>query len=108
MSGTVLLRCETKGGSSKWRGLIDLQAHTLCRQFGLDAQGGEHRFRFDFPRSAHEIRTASDLPVGREVSGFIIDRRTGAAFGKVVFAREGERFRDVDPSDSREFERLGA
>ncbi len=107
MSASVLLRCEMRTtGMSKWRGMVDLQPATLCRQFGLDETGGELRYRFDFPRTAHEIRSASDLPVGRSVEGFVIDRRIGEAVGKITFAREGEKFRDVDPGDRREFERL--
>jgi len=108
MSGGTILRAELYGGGLKtaWRPLINLEHGTLCKQFGLDP----NRFYFDLPSSAHGVGS-STVGLGggrgaREISGYIFEAGRDRPVGKIVFAHAGQRFRDVDPMDRNEFERL--
>lgn len=107
--GRQLLRVEIFGdGTAKWRELIDLQHLTLCRQFGLD----EHRVYFDIASSARAEGSGQSGAGGstrgaRVRDGFVMCAVRREPIGKITFAFEGERFRDVDPTDRREQHRLG-
>lgn len=112
MSAT-LLRCEMLDGfKTKWRakpdvtrrigelaGCDDKRAHAvaLCDVFGLDV----HRVYFDLPSTFFGGGVMSS-----SVGGFVLERGTDRRIGKIVVATEGEKFRDVDPRDEREFDRL--
>lgn len=120
---TTLLRCEMLDGyTTKWRPLLEatrkaealagrsakeVQALALCDVFGLDP----HRVYFDLPSSFLGTGSTSAgaggvLVEGRTQGGFVLERGTDRRVGKVVVVRESERFRDVDPRDEREFDRL--
>jgi hypothetical protein len=103
-----LLRLEMLDGCAKWRPLIDLEHATLCKQFGLDP----HRVVFDLPSSARAQGSAvagagGALRDGRSIDGYVLDRYTRRPIGKLTFAREGERFRELDPGDVEGRLRLG-
>lgn len=103
----IPVRVELLDGSSMWRGLPDLEHGTLCRAFGLDACSTW----FDLPSTARGTGSSS---VGGgasrrngTVSGFIFQGPKGSdPIGKLTIAFASERFRDVDPSDRREFFKL--
>ena len=115
MSNAVLLRVElggvarqlhVTGRTEKWRQLLALDHATLCAQFGLDP----FRVLFDLPTSARgtgsAMSGAGGTTNGRRISGYILDRATREPIGTITWVREGDRFRDVDPTDEREFLRL--
>lgn len=78
------------GSNTQWRMVPSFEHGDLCRAFGLDPV----RFRFDLPRSAY----ASDRSRER-VSGYVM--HGDAPVGTLHVAREGERFRDLDPATER-------
>lgn len=80
----------TLGGSTLWRTVPSFEHADLCRAFSLD----QASFSFDLPRSAY----ASDRSKER-VSGYVL--RNGTPVGTLHVAREGERFRDLDPQADR-------
>jgi len=80
----------TLGGSTLWRTVPSFEHADLCRAFSLD----QASFSFDLPRSAY----AFDKPKER-VSGYVL--RNGTPVGTLHVAREGERFRDLDPQADR-------
>lgn len=111
----VRSRAQIEWGQTKHRALTQDEAvdHlSLCRAFGLDP----HRVIFDLPSSARGVGSTVSGAGGsgrgnREVSGFVFQRgpdgkRDGDPIAKVIFLREGTQFRDVDPQDRAEFERL--
>lgn len=89
-----------------WRMLPNLEHGTLCRAFGLDP----NRYFFDLPSSARGVGSSMSGAGGnrgsREISGYVHQAGLNEPVGKLVFAHEGQRFRDVDPMDKREFMRL--
>ena len=108
MSARQLIRVEMVDGMSRWRPLIDLEHTTLCRQFSLD----EHRVYFDLPSSARGngstvAGAGGALRDGRKIDGYVMEHGRDEPIGKITFAFEGEKFRDVDPADPREALRLG-
>lgn len=75
-------------GTTRWRNVPDFHHDTLCAALNLDPVST----RFDLPKTAY----ASDR--GKErVSGYVM--RHGEPIGTIHVAREGERFRDIDPTD---------
>lgn len=102
-------------GTVKTRALTQEEAIdtlTLCRAFGFDPA----RVVFDLPSSARGVGSTVSGAGGssrghREVNGFAFKRGAngkpeGDPIAKVIFLREGTAFRDVDPADRTEFERL--
>lgn len=97
-------------GTVKHRALTQdeaVDADALCRAFGFDPA----RVRFDLPSSARGTGSNMSGAGGsgrgsREISGFVFDRAKADPIAKVIFLREGTAFRDVDPTDRTEFERL--
>lgn len=73
-----------------WRHVPSFEHADLCRAFSLD----QASFSFDLPRTAY----AFDKPKER-VSGYVL--RHGEPIGTLHVAREGERFRDLDPQAER-------
>ncbi|MEY5061514.1 MAG: hypothetical protein RIS45_1435 [Planctomycetota bacterium] len=80
----------TLGGSTMWRNVPSFAHADLCRAFSLD----QASFSFDLPSTAY----AFDKPKER-VSGYVL--RNGEPVGTLHVAREGERFRDIDPQADR-------
>lgn len=103
MSSALLLRFDFLDGQTKWRPFVSAEHSALCRQAGLDPV----RHWFDVPESFKRIGAGSASFNGREIGGFIMRAGEPRPVGKVTIAREGERFRDVDPRDRDAFERLG-
>jgi hypothetical protein len=104
VSNRTLLRVEMLDGMTKWRPLVDLEHSTLCRQFGLDPC----TYYFDLPASARGVGSASSGSRGaRTIDGYVMHGPTQKPAGKITFAREGERFRDDDPTDPDATLRLG-
>lgn len=105
MSGRLLLRIDLLdgGATTKWRPFLSAEHGALCRAAGLDPV----RHYFDVPDSFKRIGAGSALINGRKIDGFI--RRIGVdrPVGKVTIAHESEHFRDDDPRDRGDFERLG-
>lgn len=78
------------GANTSWRMVPSFEHADLCRAFALD----QASFAFDLPRSAY----ATDRSHER-VSGYVL--RNGQPVGTLHVAREGERFRDLDPERER-------
>ena len=72
---------------SVWRFVERLEHGDLCRAFSLDP----HRHRFDLPRTAHNAAP------GVSVSGYVMRDGEEKPCGRVHVAREGSKFRDLDP-----------
>ena len=108
MSGQQLYRVEFVDGRTLWRPYIDLEHGTLCRQLGLDPS----TFYFDLPSSARGTGSASVGAGGtrgrRTVDGYVVHGPSRRPIAKITFGvREGDRFRDVDPTDAAELLKLG-
>lgn len=81
--------------TSFWREVRDLEHSTLCRAFNLDPVS----FSFDLPAS---VRGDGRVGAGsndrrRQIEGYVL--RHGQPVGTIHVAREGERFRDLDPTN---------
>jgi hypothetical protein len=106
----MLVRVETRDGMVKWRKPPDLEHGTLCRAFGLDPCSTY----FELPSSARGVGSASVGAGGNGVmagsrlkNGFVFQGPRGdAPIGTITLVREGERFRDDDPTNSEDFLRL--
>ena len=80
----------TLGGSTMWRTVPSFEHADLCRAFSLD----QASFSFDLPSSAYAFDKTKE-----RVSGYVL--RNGEPVGTLHVAREGERFRDIDPQADR-------
>lgn len=102
----TLLRFDLLDGTTKWRPLVNLEHATLCAQSGVDPC----TYVFDLPSSARGVGSAASgaggLRGNRRINGYILHNRTREPIGTVTFTDDGERFRDVDPSDRDEALRL--
>lgn len=95
------------GGMGMWRGCKDFEHATLCRVFGLDPV----RFYFDLPSSVRGVGSSSSGYGGAQRSGrrlqngLVLMSAPGGPIpvGKLTICFESERFRDVDPTDARDF-----
>lgn len=93
----IPIRLDLLNGETKFRGVMNLDHSTLCRAFELD----QASFWFDIPQTVHANPRSFS---GRQANGTVHrGARGNAPCGKLTIAHEGERFRDVDPSDEREF-----
>lgn len=92
-------------GDTKWRGVRDFEHGTLCRVFGLDPC----RFYFDLPSSVRGVGANMSGIAGahgsgrRRINGFVFMSGRAEPVAKLTVCFESERFRDVDPTDEREF-----
>lgn len=95
----IPVRIEMADGSARWRGIRDLTNHKeLCRAFGLC----EISTSFDLPSSARGAGSNSSGDRGNlRICGYIM--RHGEPVGKLYVAKEGERFKDYDPTTSPDF-----
>jgi hypothetical protein len=92
-------------GEFKMRAIKRLDHESLCRAFGVDVV----RFRWDLPHSMHGVGVENQRTGGTKTtiqSGFLFMVGRSDPVGKVSVVREGERFRDWDPTSRRDFERL--
>ena len=89
------------GAETKWRGCKDLEESTILRTFGLDPI----RFYVDLPSSARGIGSSrgSHSSAARIINGFIFMRGVDEPVAKLTVVREGDKFKDVDPRDRREW-----
>lgn len=104
MTGALLLRFEMFGGGVqvKWRPLVSTEHGALCRSAGLDPVS----HYYDVPASFHRVGNGSARIAGRSIGGFIMRVGVASPVGKVSIAYESERFRDDDPRDRSDFERM--
>lgn len=87
-------------GLGMWRGVKDFDHGHLCRVFGLDPV----RFYFDLPSSVRGTGSnASGSRGSRTINGYIMHAGLDKPVGKLTIVREGERFKDVDPTNERDF-----
>ncbi len=86
----VRLVLHESASTSQWRRVRDLEHGTLCRAFNLDPCSHS----FDLPATAFGARVGDQ---SSRVSGYLL--RAGAPVGTLHIAREGERFRDLDPTN---------
>ena len=75
-------------GQTYWRGVPELTHETLCRALNMDPI----RTQFDIPREHRQ---------GSHQDGVILFN--GQAVGRIWVAKEGESYRDLDPTDTRSF-----
>lgn len=91
-------------GETKWRRVPDAEHSTLCRAFGLD----QARFFFDLPSSIRGVGSLSTGNRGRRtINGYVMCGGMDRPWGKLTVCWETEKFRDIDPTDRNDFERLG-
>jgi len=107
-NGTIPVRFEGApggplAGEGKWRGVKDFEHGTLCRALGLDPI----RFYFDLPSSCRGIGSATHGAGGqrgnRVINGYVMMAGIDKPVGKLTVCWESERFRDVDPTNERDF-----
>lgn len=102
----IPVRFESIGGEAKWRGVKDFEHATLCRAFGLDPA----TFYFDLPSSVRGVGSSMSgfggNRGGRVINGFVMRAGMNEPWGKLTIVRDSEKFRDVDPTDKREFYKL--
>lgn len=73
----------------------------MCRAFGLDPV----THRWDLPRSARLGEGRAYEGRGSRISGYLersIEGRGWCVIGTIHIAREGEKFRDLDPHCARD------
>lgn len=79
----------------------------LCQVFGLDPC----TYYFDLPSSVRGIGANVTGYGGgasaRRISGFVMESGRDEPVAKLSIAIDGERFKDVDPSNARDFYDLG-
>lgn len=100
--GMTPVRIELADGSAKWRPIRDLTNHVeLCRAFGLS----EVHTSFDLPSSARGTGSYSTGNRGNlRVCGYIL--HNGEPIGKLYVAKESEKFRDYDATNTPDFWKL--
>lgn len=90
-------------GDGKWRGVANFEHGTLCRALGLDPV----RFYFDLPSSCRGVGSATHgyggQRGGRVINGYVMMVGCDEPVGKLTVCWESERFRDVDPTNERDF-----
>jgi hypothetical protein len=86
-------------GESKWRGVRDFEHGTLVRTFGLP-----DCCCFDLPSSVRGTGSNSSGSRGsRIVNGFVMHPAFDKPIGKLTIVREADKFKDVDPTNERDF-----
>lgn len=81
---SIPIRVKFRDGQTVWRQVRELTHEQLCRALGLDVC----RFRFDLANG----------------QGFCLQIGEAEPHARIEIARNGERFRDVDPTCPRDFE----
>ncbi len=101
----LLVRFELFGGglNIKWRPFVSAEHGALCAAAGLDPV----RHHFDVSESFRRVGAGSARIHGRSIGGYIMRAGVDRPVGKVTLAYESERFRDDDPTNREDFERLG-
>jgi hypothetical protein len=96
-------------GDTKWRGVPNLEHSTLCRAFSLDT----NRFYWEIPSSMRGVGSNMSGYGGnrmrRELNGYVWMPVWNAStpVAKFWVVREGQKFKDIDPSNQRDFLDLG-
>ena len=91
MQKSLPIRIHLPSGETKYRVAPSLEHGDLCRVCEMDPI----RTRFDLPRNPAPINP------GRRVEGVIFFN--GEPVGRIFVAREGETFRDLDPTSPGDF-----
>ena len=90
-------------GDSRWRGVQNFEHAHLCQVFGLDPCS----FFFDLPSSVRGIGANQTGHGGgasaRRINGFVMQAGCDTPVAKLSICLDGERFKDVDPSNARDF-----
>jgi hypothetical protein len=92
-------------GIGQWRGVSDFDHGHLCRVFGLDPV----RFYFDLPSSIRGVGSLSSGYGGgqragrRRINGYVMMAGRDEPVGKLSVVFDAERFRDDDPTNTRDF-----
>lgn len=87
-----------------WRGVRDFEHGTLCATFNLDPC----RFYFDMPSSVRGVGSYQSGSGGsargnRVINGYVMMGGRSEPVGKLTIVTDGDRFKDVDPTDRRDF-----
>lgn len=103
----IPLRCDIflEGGNARtvFHGVTNFEHGTLCRAFGLDPI----RFYFDLPSSCRGVGSLSSGNRGNlRINGFIFMHGRSEPYAKITELRQGDKLRDFDPSDRKEWEKL--
>lgn len=102
----IPVRYECVDGTAMWRGVKDFEHATLCRAFGLN----QAAFYFDLPSSVRGVGSSMSGAGGnrgnRIVNGYVMRAGRNEPWGKLTICFESEKFKDVDPTDMREFYKL--
>jgi len=87
-------------GLGQWRGVRSFEHADLCRAFGLD----QASYYFDLPSTCRGIGSSSGAQRHRGVvNGFVMCAGFEEPVGKLTICFEGEKFKDVDPTNARDF-----
>ncbi|HTP98377.1 MAG TPA: hypothetical protein VMN56_03565 [Casimicrobiaceae bacterium] len=91
-------------GMGVWRGVKDFEHATLCRVFNLDP----NRFYFDLPSSVRGVGRMSAGHGGNDgrsrlINGYVFCCGIDEPVGKLTIVSSSDRFKDVDPTDPRDF-----
>jgi len=103
----IPLRFDLRLGSGNYQTIFgavkNFEHGELCRAAGLDPV----RFYFELPSSCRGVGSLSSGNRGNlRIDGFIFAHGQTEPFGKVTNIKEGDKLRDFDPNDQREWEKL--
>ncbi len=86
-----------------FRGIKTFEHGELCRAFGLDPI----RFHFELPSSCRGVGSLSSGNRGNlRITGFVFMNGRTEPYGKITELRQGDKLRDFDPADRREWEKF--
>lgn len=101
-AGPTPMRGVVSHTETRWRMIEAAFEHgDMCRAFGLDPV----THRFDLPTSARLGEGRAYEGRGSRISGYVerfTTDRGWSVIGTIHIAREGERFRDLDPHDAKD------
>lgn len=96
-------------GDGKWVGVKDFEHATLCRAFNLDPV----RFHFDLPSSVRGTGSSLSGSGGgqrsgrRTIEGYVFMSGRDNPVATLYVCTDGDKLRDVNPLDAREYEAFG-
>lgn len=103
----IPVRCDMwlGGGNARtyWHAVRTFEHGELCRAFGLDPI----RFYFDLPSSCRGVGSLSSGNRGNlRITGFVFMHGQTEPVGKLSEVKPGDKLRDFDPADRKEWEQF--
>jgi hypothetical protein len=94
-----------RGEAGKWAGVKTTEHGELCRAFGV-AEVGFYWELGPGLRGMSAENFARRCSSSARLDGFLFQHGRNSPVAKIVLVREGERFRDFDPTSRRDWEIL--